>query len=659
MPTPDPDRDPLDVVAEEFADRCRRGQTPSVTEYVARHPALADDLRELLPAVAQMELLKKVRRAAPPAAAGDPPPARLGDFRIVRELGRGGMGVVYEAVQESLGRRVALKLLPAPARADRTSRERFRREATAAAKLHHTNIVPVFGVGEANGIPYYVMQYIPGCGLHDVIAGWRSSQEGERGSAGEGEKETRRGVRTPPLSPSASRLPGQGDWRAIARIALAAASALTEAHAHGVLHRDVKPANLLLDPRGHVWVTDFGLAKLTDCDTLTATGDVMGTFQYMAPEALRGRADERTDVYGLGMTMYELVTLRLPFDESNPGILVKEIAETDPLPPRQVNPRVPRDLETIVLTAIAREPGRRYASAAALAEDLEAFLDDRPIRARRLSPAGRGWRWCRRNPVVAGLSAVTAAALTFAAVFGWVMYARSKAALASASQALADESRQRAEAQAANQKLADNLALSLEALEKVFDAAARPDFGPLHRPGDGPPPVRPAAAAIDNTATMLEAVLEFYEKFAEQNATNPKLQFDVARAYRKVGDIQTRLGRAEKADAAFARSAALFDELHRQFPNRGEVKREVVFAYARLPVLRLEDPRFWSRLEGFRRAADAGDELRRRAPGPWPWQFALAEVYQKLGDMFERAARPADARVAHRTAAAIRPQRKN
>src|SRR5687768_8091789 len=164
---PDPDRDPLDLIAEEFADRCRRGETPSVTEYAARHPTLADDLRDLLPAVAQMELLKKVRRVTPPPA-DDPPPTKLGDFRIVRELGRGGMGVVYEAVQESLGRRVALKLLLAHARLDPAKRARFLREAQAAARLHHTNIVPVFGVGEHDGTPYYVMQYIPGCGLHDV-----------------------------------------------------------------------------------------------------------------------------------------------------------------------------------------------------------------------------------------------------------------------------------------------------------------------------------------------------------------------------------------------------------------------------------------------------------------------------------------------------------
>src|SRR5215470_2078263 len=170
--TPLDDRDPVDVLAEEFADRLRRGEHPSVSDYAAQHPDHADQLRELLPAVAQMEFLKRFRRASG-AAEKEELPDRFGDFRIVRELGRGGMGVVFEAVQESLGRPVALKVLSRHAQLDPTRRERFVREAQAAAKLHHTNIVPVFGVGEQDGLPYYVMQLIPGCGLHSVVWKWR------------------------------------------------------------------------------------------------------------------------------------------------------------------------------------------------------------------------------------------------------------------------------------------------------------------------------------------------------------------------------------------------------------------------------------------------------------------------------------------------------
>jgi serine/threonine protein kinase len=782
-PMHDPDRDPLDLIAEEFADRCRRGETPSIAEYVAKHPNFANDLRDLLPAVAQIERLKTVRRAAPaPLPTDGPPPQKLGDFRIVREIGRGGMGIVYEAVQESLGRRVALKLLPTHARTDPTKRERFLREAHAAAKLHHTNIVPVFGVGEEKGVPYYVMQYIPGCGLHDVIAGWRGEPPHDPATAPYRPTTPAVAAATAPVVKSP--LPRPGDWSTIARIGRAAAAALQEAHDQGVLHRDVKPGNLLLDPRGHVWVTDFGLAKLADQDALTATGDVMGTLQYMAPEALRGQTDHRADVYGLGMTLYELITLRLPFDESNPAILVKEITEKDPLPPRQVNPKIPRDLETIVLTAIAREPERRYASAAALADDLEAFIEDRPIKARRLGPIGRGWRWCRKNPVVAGLSAVTAAAVLFAAVFGWVMYAKAaealdnekdaltkvtdalakeQAALAKEQAALAEESLLRAEAQAANRKLADNLALSLEAFEKVFDAAnPEPLFPGFRRGGPGGPPGRPpegrpperapgpaerrepddppggrspmwaggiglpapfdAVAALEpaqsffnkfaqhfrrpdpngmpgrgpgpgpgprdrggpdgpgerglgrggfvpmptmiNPVGVLEPVLDFYDKFAQQNATNPRLQLDAARAYLRVGEMQDffaklptlnpsdRRERQEKSNMAFTRAAAITDDLYRQFPEAQDVRRELLLAYSQLPLLEPNDPGFRNRLEGFRRAAAIGEELRATNP-----RFAapLAHVYRRLADMLDRDNQIEAAAKARRTADALDP----
>src|SRR5215207_9780819 len=306
------DRDPLDLLAEEFADRLRRGEHPSVSDYAAAHPEHAADLKELLPAVAQMEMLKRFR--AP--AAAQPLPERLGDFRIVRELGRGGMGVVYEAVQESLGRPVALKVLARHAQLDPMRRERFVREAQAAARLHHTNIVQVFGVGEQDGLPYYVMQLIPGCGLHAVVRKWRE-QTGKVASA---THETL--AKHPDTKPAAAsgattpegevRAPDHPDWRFVADVGLQTAHALHYAHRQGVLHRDVKPANLILDGET-VWVTDFGLAKLMNTEGLTATGDILGTLQYVPPESLHGGADARSDVYGLGATLYELLTLQPPF----------------------------------------------------------------------------------------------------------------------------------------------------------------------------------------------------------------------------------------------------------------------------------------------------------------------------------------------------------
>jgi WD40 repeat protein/predicted Ser/Thr protein kinase len=306
-----------------------------------------------------------------------------GDFRIVREIARGGMGVVYEAYQGSLGRHVALKLLP-----ERGNLARFRREARAAGRLHHTNIVPVFGVGEQDGRHFYIMQYIDGRGL-DAWPGRKS-----RGEAAI-------------------------DYREAARIGVQAAEALAYAHEHGVVHRDIKPSNLLLDAAGTVWITDFGLAKdATDDVTLTHTGDLLGTLRYMAPERFGGLGDARTDIYGLGITLYELACGKPAYDEADRAVLLNRLMNHDPPRPRQLDPAIPQDLETIVLKAMARDPSQRYATAAEMTEDLRRFLDDRPIRARRAALWERTARWCRRNPVVAGL--IAALVVVFLAGFAGV-----------------------------------------------------------------------------------------------------------------------------------------------------------------------------------------------------------------------------------------------
>ena len=588
------DRDPVDVLAEEFADRLRQGEHPSVGDYAAAHPDHADQLRDLLPAVAQMELLKRFR--LPPAAGVLPD--RLGDFRIVRELGRGGMGVVFEAVQESLGRSVALKVLARHAQLDATRRERFVREAQAAAKLHHTNIVPVFGVGEHDGLPYYVMQLIPGGGVNAVVWQWRK----EKGLSGDSDREMQ--ALRPDTKPTHesqaaayelhASAPKYGDWRFIAAVGLQTAAALDYAHKQGVLHRDVKPANLILDGET-VWVTDFGLAKLMDTDGLTATGDILGTLQYLPPECLTGRADPRSDVYGLGATLYELLTLEPPHTADSPARLIKQVADTDPRPPRERNPAIPRDLETIVMTAMAREPAARYATARDLAADLQAFLDDRPIKARRTTLAARGWRWCRRNPAVASLALSTLIAVSLAAVAGWVGYARTTAALAREADRRADAERATADAQQMATKLEANLRLSLDTFEKVFEAAGGrnrfeygfpppPDRGPKRGPPDRGPPGHggPAADAASDQAAVLEAVLAFYDKFAEQNAPTPQLQLEAAKASRRVGEAHSWLKCPDKAAVALRRAVVLLEPLVTQFPDNEPMRVELILTYRAL-----------------------------------------------------------------------------
>jgi eukaryotic-like serine/threonine-protein kinase len=444
--------DLLSDLAHEFAERYRRGERPAVTEYTERYPDLADQIRDLFPALVVMEEFGSVA-GQPPAAVGRQVPQQLGEYRILREVGRGGMGIVYEAVQESLGRHVALKVLPFPGLVGPTHRERFEREARTVARLHHSNIVPVYGSGSCAGVHYYAMQFIQGQGLDAVLDEVRRQRADTAPLGGQPLTVSLAGglltgrldepadaPTTPATGPEPPRsavtpaglLPGAGSgsdltgpseaqyFRGVAQLGVQVAEALAYAHRQGVLHRDIKPSNLLLDTQGVVWVTDFGLVKDDSGDNLTRTGDIVGTARYMAPERFDGRGDGRSDVYALGATLYELLVLRPAFDDPR-ARLVERVLREEPVPPRRIDPRVPRDLETVVLKAMAKEPARRYQTADELADDLRRFLADRPIRARRSSHPERLWRWCRRNPVVASLAGAVLGLLVVIAAGGSVM----------------------------------------------------------------------------------------------------------------------------------------------------------------------------------------------------------------------------------------------
>jgi serine/threonine protein kinase/WD40 repeat protein len=447
-------------LAHEFVERYRRGERPSLNEYVDRYPELAEDIKELFPALVMMEKVgSEGDRPSTPGIeqprSSEPMPERLGDYRILRELGRGGMGIVYEAVQESLGRHVALKVLSHNRPIERIQLMRFEREARAAALLHHTNIVPIFFVGEQEGIHYYAMQYIQGQGLDVVLREFIT-----RGRDGRLLKTSGQGMVANPSGTMAARLVVNGsstptvrlkkgtdtrssadrpgdprapvsmpalaegspptEWpsspsstlgrtenryyRMVARLGIQVAEALEHAHRHGVLHRDIKPANLLLDFEGTIWVTDFGLAKSEGNDELTSPGDVVGTLRYMAPERFQGKAGPRSDIYSLGLTLYEMLTLRPAFTASHRAQLIHTILHADPDRPRKHDRDLPRDLETIVLKAIAKNPPDRFASARELAAELRRFFEGRPIHSRRLSMPERTWRWSRRNPALAVLT---------------------------------------------------------------------------------------------------------------------------------------------------------------------------------------------------------------------------------------------------------------
>jgi serine/threonine protein kinase len=400
----DPGDDPRVLeLAKEYMAELERGSRPDRGRYLARHPDLAAAVARCLDG---LDLLHQGARAlarsdAPGLrldtglAAGD----RLGEFEIVREVGRGGMGVVYEALQPSLGRKVALKVLPLAAALSPKQLQRFQTEAHAAAQLHHTNIVAVHAVGCERGVHYYAMQFIDGMPLDAFIRDLRGAEGRAGGSTST--MDLRAGPTAPGTS-TASR-PGRGreTYRTLARIAAQVADALDYAHEAGVVHRDIKPGNLLLDSKGIVWVTDFGLAQVTARAGLTQTGDVFGTLRYMSPEQAAGRrvdVDHRTDVYSLGATLYELLTLMPVFAGSDRRKLLHRVLNVEPVPPRLADRSIPAELETIVLKALAKAPADRYATAGEMAADLRRFLEDKPILARRPTWAGRARKWVRRHP---------------------------------------------------------------------------------------------------------------------------------------------------------------------------------------------------------------------------------------------------------------------
>lgn len=651
--------DPLDALAEEYLSRCRRGEAATIEEYAAAYPDLADEIRELFPTIAALEALKETRsgsgRTADAAVAGMPAPARLGDFRLLREIGRGGMGVVYEAQQESLARRVAVKVLPAALLQDTIHIERFEREARTAARLHHTNIVPIFGVGEDNGCHYYVMQYIRGIGLdavfrrlarearHEVATGDETTpaESASRGSSSLRTRDVFATVRDlvtthepaeapaqpPPAAPRRTSLAAHA--RAVARIGLQTADALAYAHAQGTMHRDIKPANLLLDADGAVWIADFGLAKAIDDAGVTRTGDVIGTLRYMAPEQFQGQAEPRSDVYALGVTLYELATLRPAFQANSRAALLSAIMKGDITPPPRGPGHLPRDLETILLKAMAATTIDRYDSAAALAEDLRRFLEDRPVLARRITLAERAVRWTRRNPAVATLLGSVALLLVAVASVSSAAYWNARAAQTQIAAALAGEQDQRGRVESIAQ-------LSIHAIDRIFAELTPQRGGTLLSDtfdvGQDEQVTLPTEPVITpETAALLEQMLTFYEQLADQQGDLPGLRERIAAAHTRVGDIHQRLGDLEAATTAYEQAIEAYAALAPQ--EIDEATRALAIARLRseLGAMLLTEDHFRDGRLALRTAYDdlkslvGGDSANRAA------RFALARVCYLLG----------------------------
>lgn len=428
---------------QRYMRELEAGRRPNRQEWLARYPKLQPALGDCLDGVNLMHdaavSMKPAESQGSPFGVGLQPGVPIGDFEIVREIGRGGMGIVYEAIQLSLGRHVALKTLPFAAGFDPKYLQRFRQEAQAAAQLHHANIVPVYAVGCERGVNFYAMQLIDGQSLDCIIrqlcydAGLKAadsaspSEQAPRTWAGRFSDvpatEPLGQVAASVASPAQAFCPGAHHsdvervtrlsadlstecnkaqvYRSIAKLMAQAAEALEYAHQQGIIHRDIKPANLMVDMNHNLWVADFGLAHLQSEQNLTRTGDLLGTIRYASPEQVSGQRvmlDPRTDLYSLGATFYELITLRPVFAGATRPAILQQILNHEPTSPRLIDHSIPPELETILLKLLSKLPEERYSSAQDVADDLHRFLRDEPILAQPPSFPERVRKWGRRHP---------------------------------------------------------------------------------------------------------------------------------------------------------------------------------------------------------------------------------------------------------------------
>ncbi|MEN8152101.1 MAG: serine/threonine-protein kinase, partial [Planctomycetota bacterium] len=599
---------------------------PDRTEFLARYPDLEE---ELGPCMTALEFLRQPTGAAPGPAAPERS-RRIGDFEIEREIGRGGMGVVYVARQISLNRRVALKMLPFAAVLDPRQLQRFKNEAMAAAGLHHGNIVPVHSVGSERGIHYYAMQYVDGVSLADLIDELRDAD----GPAADSSDAAR--------ALTGGRSTRSGDYcRNVARLGADVAMALDHAHEQGVVHRDVKPANLLLEGSGRAWVTDFGLAAFRTERGLTMTGDLVGTVRYMSPEQTRAKrtpVDHRTDIYSLGVTLYELLTLAQAFPGEDTHAVLADVVEKDPPGVRRLNPAIPPELATIVLKAMAKRPEDRYETARELAEDLQRFLEDLPIRAKRPSLAKVAAKWSRRHRAL-----VLAAATVFLVAF---------AGLAAGSALLAQEARRyeslygRARdtlslmlREVTRGREARMTGLSLELLEELRDFHAGFLRG---EPAGDPREIAMAHASIGRILTILgdgaeaEQHLVAADGILEGLAAGASVRMDRIAVRLHFGELRMTRGDTDRARESYEAAVDKAEELVALFPS---VESRLSRARARLGLARflVSEERYREALSRcYRPAHDDLDSLIEADPENVPARQLFAEICHRASGAFEK-----------------------
>lgn len=639
----------LAEILEQYLAELEAGRRPDLAAWTAEHPELAEHL------TGYAQSLEFLQRAAGGLAQGERresaaelPLGQLGDYQIVREIGRGGMGLVYEARQLSLDRQVALKVLPLAGLLDPKQIARFQQEARAAAGLHHPHIVPIFCVGCERGVHYYAMQYIAGQSLDALLEALREGR-----AVPQAERSAQPIISTMPLLPDARY------YRRVAELGVEAAEALQHAHDYGVIHRDIKPSNLLLDAQGKLWITDFGLARTHVDAGLTVTGDVLGTLRYMSPEQAAGNAsliDPRTDVYGLGATLYELLTLRPVFSGHDRAVLLQGILQDEPQPPRQIAAHAPVDLETIVLKALSKTREGRYATAQELADDLRRFLESKPTLARRPSLAARVGKWARRYRVWVTAAGAVAALAVLGLVVGSLLvlgeHARTRAALARAekhyhqARRVVDRFAVRQAEQLARLPGAEPLRRELLAdtlgYYQEFIALAGRDPTLLAELATTQFKAAGIQRQLGDSQQALSAyrdARERFEQLANQAPDDPRRTADLALCENNLGLALAQQGHTAQAEAAYRQAASRQREIVDRWPDHADAQRfrsDLAVSYGNLALLESQAGRVAAAERSHQSAIALQQELVRREPGEPRYAAQLATSYNNLSFLYAR-----------------------
>jgi len=569
----------LRLVQQEWRVRQQYGDRPVADEYGRRFPDLASEGSLLRVLGETLDAGDTAFRESPAPHTGIPRnapdeltlPRRFGNYELLERIGRGGMGIVYRARQLTADRVVALKvlrreLLRSLSRDTHPAAlERFRHEVQAAARLEHENVVSVYEVGDVEGEPFFSMHYVAGGSLLEALR--------------DGPIPCRRAA---------------GYLERVAR-------AVEEAHRHGILHRDLKPQNILVDAAtDRAYVADFGLAKLQETgEDLTQSGEIMGSPPYMSPEQARDSAHvtASTDVYALGATLYHIVTGRPPFHAATPLETIRQVIQVEPVPLRRLNPAIDADLETICLKCLDKEPARRYPSALALADDLRRYLDHQPIQARPVGWLGRSSRWCRRNPLVAGLIASTCTLLIVALAATIVGYLRTAAAL------------RRAEAGYRHAR---------ETVDRFYTQVSEDTLLNQH----GMQPLR---------RELLQQALDYYQQLIRERSQDPALQDELALTYYRVGRITEQVDSPDQSLAAYRQAIERQQRLVQQTPADPQRRQALGDTFNALGGVLAKRGDLDDAYAAYIQAAAIREAVAEASPGNSEPRRALANTYMNQG----------------------------